>query len=131
MAGRSAKKGRLAALTALWRALRSGRTGEAGLGERLRAVPRLVGATLRGEYDGITRGRLAVLALGVVYVISPIDLIPEGILPLIGLADDSGVVAWLAGSLLGDTDRFLSWERERQRQQRAADPRVVPGNVVR
>ena len=44
-------------------------------------------------------------------------------MPLLGLVDDAFVVAWLAGTVLLETERFLEWERQRHD--------VVPGQVVR
>lgn len=118
---------RLSALSALWRALRSsGGSGEPSTTDRLRAVPRLVAATLTGRYDGMTRGRLGLLLLALLYVVSPVDLVPELALSLIGLGDDALVLAWLAGSVLAETDDFLRWEAARGR-----GPSVVPGQVVR
>ena len=109
---------RATTLAALARALRdaTGPDGP-GLAELLRATPRWVSATLSGAYTGTTRGRLGALAAGLLYVVSPVDLLPEAVLPLIGLADDAFVVAWLAGQLLGETGDFLRWERERAAQR--------------
>ena len=47
---------------------------------RLAALPRLVRDVLRGRWDGVSRGRLALMAVAVVYVVSPVDLLPEAIL---------------------------------------------------
>ena len=114
---------RVSTMAALVRALRGAtRPGEPGLGTQLRAVPRWVAATLSGSYQGTTRGRLTALAAAALYVLSPIDLVPEAVLPFIGLADDAMVVAWLAGQLLGETDGFLRWERERAAGGSAAGP---------
>lgn len=101
---------RRAALTALVRVFKP---GTPGFGRRLAAIPRMVRATLRGEYDG--RGRLALIALAGVYVLSPIDAVPEALLFLIGLVDDVAVVAYLTGALLDETERFLAWEADRRR----------------
>ncbi len=115
---------RFAALGAIWRALRAGsRPGTPGVGERLRALPRLVVATVVGRYAGLTRGRLLAMALAAAYVVSPVDLVPELFVPLLGLVDDAFVVAWLAGVVLLETERYLDWERR-------LHP-VVPGQVVR
>jgi len=104
-----------------WNALlRAFKPGTPGLGVRLRAIPRMIGATLRGEYDG--GSRLVMMVISVGYIVSPIDLVPEGLLLLIGLVDDAAVAAWLAGALLDETERFLEWERQRAR--------VIPGDVV-
>jgi uncharacterized membrane protein YkvA (DUF1232 family) len=113
-----AKLRRRMALTAL---LRVFKPGTPGLGKRLAAIPRMIRATMRGEYDG--RGRLAMMSLAGAYIISPIDLVPEMFLFVLGLVDDAAVAAFFAGALLDETERFLEWERQRAR--------VIPGHVIR
>ncbi|WP_436758022.1 YkvA family protein [Streptosporangium sp. V21-05] len=88
--------------------------GSPGLGARLRALPRMVGAVTRGEYSGMGKGKLAMMGLGVLYIISPVDVVPD-FLVLIGVADDFGVFLWLMGSLLGEGGRYVDWEREKVR----------------
>ena len=103
---------RIAAFGLLWRAVVAGnRPGAPGFGDRLRALPRMVGAALSGTYAGLGRGRLGMLALAVAYLISPVDLVPEAVLGLLGLGDDAVVALWLGGALLVETDRYLDWER--------------------
>ena len=104
---------RTAAFTALAKALTSGARGGPSLGKRLAALPRMLRATARGEYDGGTR--LIIMAAATAYVVSPIDLVPEAFLFVLGLADDAVMIAWLAGSLLSETERFLEWEKQRDR----------------
>ena len=111
-----ARLGRRAALAALWSALRASRGGPP-LRARLHALPRMVGATLTGRYDG--RARLFGMVLAVVYIVLPVDLVPELLLGPLGLIDDSFVAVWLAGAVLSETERFLIWERDRR-------PRVAP-----
>lgn len=113
---------RAAALRSLWRAVRAARRGGPGLGQHLAALPRMLRAAAVGEYRDLAAGRLALALLGVVYVLSPVDLVPEALLGVLGLGDDLLVTTWLAGTLLGETGRFLEWERERGR--------VVRGTVV-
>jgi uncharacterized membrane protein YkvA (DUF1232 family) len=104
---------RTAAFTALARALMSGSRGGPSLGKRLAAVPRMMRATASGEYDG--GKRLLLLAAATAYVVSPIDLIPEGFFLIFGLIDDAAMVTWMAGAVLAETQRFLEWEKERAR----------------
>ena len=104
---------RTAAFTALARALMSGSRGGPSLGKRLAAVPRMMRATARGEYDGGMR--VAMMAVMTAYVLSPIDVIPEAALLIFGLADDALMITWLAGTVLSETERFLEWERQRDR----------------
>ena len=117
-------KGRVAALTTLWRAVRaSRRPGAPGIGTQLAAVPRMIAASLSGRYPHLARGRIALALVGVLYVVSPVDLMPEILLGVFGIGDDALVTAWVAGALLGETERFMRWEAERDR--------VVTGQVVR
>jgi uncharacterized membrane protein YkvA (DUF1232 family) len=116
------------------------RPGSAGLGERLRAVPRLVRATLRGEYHGTTVGRLFLIAGALAYIVSPLDVFPEALFSVFGLADDAMLASWIAAALVNETEAFLNWERGAASQQhwdqgstgqdRGAGGRTVPGEVV-
>jgi uncharacterized membrane protein YkvA (DUF1232 family) len=118
---------RMASLKALAQALsRSRRPGAPGVRDRLAAVPRMLSMGLSGRYPYLDRSRMAMAALALLYVISPVDLMPEVILPLIGLGDDAFVAAWLAGAVLSETDTFLAWEKATG----DGDVDVVVGEVV-
>lgn len=112
---------RTAAFAALARALTSGVRGGPSLGRRLAALPRMISATMRGDYDGGLR--LAMMTAATAYIVSPIDLVPEAFLAVFGLADDALMITWLAGSVLAETERFLEWEARRST--------VIPGHTVR
>lgn len=111
---------RTAAFTALGRAMFAGARGGPSIGKRLAAVPRMMRATMRKEYDGGMR--VALMAAATAYIVSPVDLVPEGFLLMFGLADDAVMLTWLAGSVLSETERFLAWEK--------AQAAVVPGHLV-
>jgi uncharacterized membrane protein YkvA (DUF1232 family) len=111
---------RAAAFTALAKALMTGSRGGPSIGKRIAALPRMIKATTRGEYDGGMR--VAMMAAATVYVASPFDFVPEALLLVVGLADDAVMIAWLAGSVLSETERFLQWEKARAS--------VLPGSVV-
>jgi len=98
------------AWTALARVIKP---GTPSLVRRLAAVPRMVRATMRGEYDG--GARLAMMAVAGVYILSPVDLVPELFLALLGLVDDAAVAVYFAGALLDETERFLTWEADHKR----------------
>jgi uncharacterized membrane protein YkvA (DUF1232 family) len=114
---------RAAAFKVFWQAV-SGRrdAGAPGFGARMRAVPRMASQGLRGRYPHLDKGRIGMALLGLVYVLSPVDFIPELILPLIGLGDDAFVAAFVVGALLSEVDAFLDWE--------AQQARTVVGEVV-
>jgi len=86
------------------------RPGAPSVQERVHAVPRLVRSTLHGAYAGTTLKRLGLVAGAVAYVASPIDLLPEAILPVVGAADDAVVISWAIKAFFDETDRFLAWE---------------------
>jgi len=88
----------------------STRPGAPPVMERVQAVPRLVRATVEGRYAGTTLGRLGLVAAAVAYVASPVDLLPEALLPVIGAADDAVVITWAIKVFLEETDRFIAWE---------------------
>ena len=89
------------------------RPGSPSVAERAQCVPRLVRATLDRSYPGVTPARLALVAAAAVYVASPVDLIPETVLPVVGLADDALVLRWAVRAFVEETDRFLVWEARR------------------
>jgi len=103
------------------------RGGRGGPAEQLRAAGRMIRAALTGRYPGVSKGTLALLALGAVYIVSPVDLAPEALLAMVGLVDDVGVAVWLASTLAMETEKFQAWELGRP----AAGGRVVPGEVLR
>jgi uncharacterized membrane protein YkvA (DUF1232 family) len=128
----------MAALVAIWHALRAGNTpGAPSLGERLAVVPAMVRDTLAGRFDGLGTGRLVGMIVGVAYVLSPVDLVPESALLLLGLTDDVLVTTWVAGTLLAGTERYLAWRGlaptgagAESATATAGSPRVVVPTVV-
>ncbi|GAA4716952.1 hypothetical protein GCM10025782_12480 [Pedococcus ginsenosidimutans] len=133
---------RWGALRTIASALRTAlRPGTPSMGERAASVPRLVRATFRGEYTGTSRGRLLMIVAALGYVVSPIDVVPEAFLSVLGLADDAVVASWIAAALVNETESFLRWERtaapvgadapgRRTWRSRGAG-RTVPSHVVR
>src|SRR6187200_1618994 len=115
------RNARIASVVAVARAVRLAvRPGGPSIGERAGAVPRMVRATFSGEYVGVSKGRLMLMLAAAGYLVSPLDLIPEAVLPIVGLADDALVLSWLATRLVEETESFLEWER-------AGMPAAAPG----
>jgi uncharacterized membrane protein YkvA (DUF1232 family) len=83
-----------------------------GLREDLIATWRLVRAYLRGEYRAVRlRSVLSVLG-GIVYFLSPIDVIPDVFL-LVGYTDDVVVVSLVFSVLRQELLGFRAWEQQR------------------
>lgn len=102
------------ALLGVAAAVRSGsRADGPSVGDRLASLPRMLLALRRGEYSGTDLRHVALMVAAAGYVVSPVDLLPEGVLLLAGIADDALVVGWLAVTLVRATDDFLDWEANR------------------
>lgn len=113
--------------------------------ERFSAIPGMLLATLTGRFPGATRQGVGLSLLGIVYVISPLDLMPELLLGPFGLADDAGILAMAIGYLVAASDRYLHWRLGTAPKAGGAtgapgatpsrphpfDPDVVQGTVIR
>ncbi|MBS1550358.1 MAG: DUF1232 domain-containing protein [Bacteroidetes bacterium] len=65
--------------------------------------------------NGYSPGKknLFVPGLIFVYLISPIDFLPDWI-PLIGIVDDLALLTFAIPFLMKEADRFLEWEKEQK-----------------
>jgi len=108
--------------------------GPVGFGSRVASIPRLVRDTLNGSYDGLGTSKLLAMAIAVLYIVSPIDFLPEGLLTVPGLLDDAAVGGWLIASLLAATTAYRAWESGQRGAFDMTPPRgsstVIPGEVI-
>jgi uncharacterized membrane protein YkvA (DUF1232 family) len=74
---------------------------------------RLLKAWKNGSYRGLSVRTLASVAAALLYVLSPVDLVPDFI-PGIGLIDDMAVLALLLHALAQDLAAFRAWEQNRR-----------------
>lgn len=110
------KANRAAAGAAAWQVIQN-TDSKVSLWERVRSVPRMLGAKLRGRYPELGGGKLFMMLVLVGYIISPIDFVPELIFSVFGLVDDVAVAVWLTTMALGESERFVVWERQSQAQE--------------
>ena len=47
------------------------------------------------------------MSLALLYLVSPVDLLPEAILTIPGLLDDAAVAVWLVAGLVSAADDYL------------------------
>jgi len=74
---------------------------------------RLLRAWKRGNYPGLSLRTLASLAVGILYVLSPVDFVPDFI-PGVGLLDDVAVLGLVLHTLAQDLAAFRAWEQTRR-----------------
>jgi uncharacterized membrane protein YkvA (DUF1232 family) len=82
----------------------------------LSAFFRLIRAVVRREYTEMPWHRLVLIVAGLLYFVTPIDLIPDFILGL-GYLDDVAVIAWVIKAVQADLDAFVTWESARARAE--------------
>ena len=73
------------------------------------AMLRLIRAYYRGDYRDIAMTTLLVIIAAVIYVVNPLDLIPDWV-PGLGLLDDAFIVAFAVRQTKQALDDFMAWE---------------------
>lgn len=81
--------------------------GRISLVDRLKATPSMLKDVLTGRWRGISRGRALASILALVYVVSPMDFIPEMFLGPFGLGDDLALAAFGVASLFNASEKWL------------------------
>lgn len=77
----------------------------------LMALLRLLRAYGRREYTNVPWQTLTLIVAGILYLLSPIDVIPDFIVGL-GFVDDAAVLAWVVSTVQSVLDDFQRWETE-------------------
>lgn len=75
----------------------------------LQAMLRLMRAYYRGEYRNIRFANLVLIIGAIIYVLDPLDLIPDWI-PGLGFLDDATILAFAVQKTRETLDAFTSWE---------------------
>lgn len=76
-----------------------------------KALVRFIDAGVRRRYTAMPWSSLLLSLAGVIYLVSPIDFIPDFI-PIAGFLDDVTILAYVIRQLKTDLDAFLVWERK-------------------
>lgn len=73
---------------------------------------RLVRHYISGDYRDVETGTIISGLAVLLYVLSPIDLVPDFI-PVLGFLDDLSLVSWWVGKFQNEILKFRSWETSR------------------
>ena len=82
-----------------------------GFVQKIPTIYRMINSIRKKQYRPEIKNLLIPGAV-LLYVISPIDVIPDWI-PIIGQMDDLALVLLAIPLLLKETERFLAWENDR------------------
>lgn len=72
---------------------------------------KLAFAFFTGKYRKISKKAVAAIIIGVVYLISPIDIVPD-FLSIFGLIDDAAVIGFITYLLHDDLEKFREWDEK-------------------
>ncbi len=83
-----------------------------GLKKLKQTVPmfnKMIRAFISGKYKRLPWKSLLLIAAGLVYFVSPIDIIPDFI-PVLGYLDDMTIILWIANAIREDVENYQEWE---------------------
>jgi uncharacterized membrane protein YkvA (DUF1232 family) len=80
--------------------------------QKIKAKLKTLGLLMRhfanGSYRGIETKNVIIILAGMIYFISPIDLIPD-VLPIVGFADDIALISFIYNSISDELEKFELW----------------------
>jgi uncharacterized membrane protein YkvA (DUF1232 family) len=70
---------------------------------------RLIQAYYRSQYRDVSESTLVVIVAAIIYVVNPLDVIPDA-MPALGYLDDATVLALAVRRTRRTLDDFMMWE---------------------
>jgi uncharacterized membrane protein YkvA (DUF1232 family) len=70
---------------------------------------RLVRNYINGDYRQVSRKSIIIGVATLLYLVLPIDLVPDFI-PMVGLMDDLSLMAWFIKTFHGELEKYTAWE---------------------
>lgn len=80
-----------------------------GIWEELQTLVRMVKSYRSGEYKDISKKSMIVIGGALVYLVNPLDVIPD-ITPIVGLFDDFTIIGYVLNTLREEIKRYTAWE---------------------
>ena len=86
-----------------------------GIGNMLSDIPLLVSLVksyVAGEYKEIPYNSIVTVVATLIYVISPLDIIPD-VIPVVGFTDDAMAVAFCMKMIHDDLEKYKTWRDQK------------------
>ncbi|WP_042463241.1 YkvA family protein [Neobacillus dielmonensis] len=81
--------------------------------DKLQLLFEVFRAWIKGEYKEIPTRSIIMIIAGILYFVSPVDLVPDFIAGL-GLVDDAAVIGFVLKSISKDLEKFKSWKEQEE-----------------
>lgn len=80
--------------------------------DKLQLLFKLVKDWVSGEYTGISKGAMVWIIAGLVYFVSPVDIIPDVIVGA-GFVDDATVLGFIIKQVNSEIEAYRAWRESR------------------
>ena len=77
--------------------------------EHVQLFLRMIKKSLSGEYSAFSHKTLLSLVFGLLYFVTPMDVVPDFV-PLIGFSDDLSILYFIIKNFKSDIEAFKVWE---------------------
>lgn len=79
--------------------------------EDLQLMLQMFRSWIKGDYTELDKKSIIMVIAGILYFVSPVDLIPDFI-PVIGFFDDAAVIGFIVNRLTDEVDHFRLWKQK-------------------
>ena len=97
-----------------------------GFVKKIPDIFRMVNMWRKGEYP-VKSMDLILPLIGLLYVLSPIDIIPDFII-VAGVLDDIAVLSLAIPKLIREVDKFLLWEAEKKHSTEGS--KIIDAEII-
>ena len=81
--------------------------------EHVQLFLRMIKKSFSGEYSSFSNKTLLSLVFGLLYFVTPMDVVPDFI-PLLGFSDDLSIIYFILKNFKSDIEAFKVWEFNQQ-----------------
>ncbi len=79
--------------------------------DKLQLLFKMLKAWIKGEYKEVSKRSIITIIAGILYFVTPIDIIPDFIAGL-GIVDDAAVIGFILKQISNDLEKFRVWKEK-------------------